>query len=143
MSRHVNEALNALISAVEQGRSDAYCLRRWSEFIRARDGHRCVLCHVMERLSAHHIARKCFLTIARFAPGNGITLCRECHAEPHAAFNGSPDMMRPMDAQGGENIDLMMSLYRALAEDAIERSQRRSDYYFLDDQVLNTFKRFQ
>ena len=143
MSKHTDEALDKLVRAVEGGRSNAYCLRLWSAFIRARDGYRCVLCHSTRRLSAHHIARKCFLQFAKFAPGNGITLCRKCHAEPHAIFNGKPDMRQPMDARGGENIDLMMDLYRALAEDASERNQCRNDYYFLNEQVLTTFKRFQ
>ena len=31
----------------------------------------------------------------------------------------------------------------ALADDAIQRNQRRSDYYFLSERVLRTFKRFQ
>lgn len=143
MSKSIDEALSTLVRAVEAGQSDAHCLRLWSVFVRTRDGHQCVLCHGTSQLAAHHIARKCFLNVARFAPGNGITLCRQCHTEPHAAFNGRPDMMQPMDAQGGENIDLMMCLYRALAEDAIRRSQRRYDYYFLSEQALTIFKRFQ
>src|SRR3546814_3528272 len=51
-------------------------LRRWSEFIRERDGHRCVDCHSRRRLSAHHICRKSFLAEPQFETGNGITLCR-------------------------------------------------------------------
>jgi hypothetical protein len=145
MSKHVDEALNRLAQAVRRRRSTTYCLGLWSAFVRARDGHRCVLCHGNgnRRLSAHHIARKCFLAAARLDAGNGITLCHQCHAGSHAAFNRRSDLAQPMDAQGGENIDLMTFLYRALAEDAIERNQRREDYYYLSQDVLRTFKRFQ
>jgi hypothetical protein len=48
-----------------------------------------------------------------------------------------------MDAQQGENIDLMMGFYHALVEDAIERNQRHYGYYYLSEQLLRTFKRFQ
>jgi hypothetical protein len=143
MSKNADEAFDRLTRAVNRGRSYSYCLSLWSEFVRTRDGHRCVLCHSKRRLVAHHIARKCFLPSAKFATGNGITLCRKCHAEPHAVFNGKPDMKEPMDVQGCENIDLMVSLYRALAEDARSRNQCRDNYYFLNDQILTTFKRFQ
>src|SRR5258708_7783410 len=108
MSKHADEALNKLICALSRGRSDGYCLSLWSAFVQTRDGDRCVLCDGAMHLSAHHIARKCFVSIARYDPGNGITLCRECHAAPHEAFNSRPDMSLPTDAQGGENIDLMM-----------------------------------
>jgi hypothetical protein len=139
----VDQALQKLMTAVESGRSKTYCLRRWSQFIRARDGHQCVLCHGTKGLSAHHIIRKSFLSFAQFSPGNGITLCSRCHAEPHEAFNGRPDLALPMDTQGGEGIDFAMGLFLALAEDAIERNQTRLEYYFLSDEVLAVFKRFQ
>ena len=65
-------------------------LRRWSEFIRERDGHRCVDCHSRRRLSAHHICRKSFLAEPQFETGNGITLCSACHREVHRGFNARP-----------------------------------------------------
>jgi hypothetical protein len=65
-------------------------LRRWSEFIRERDGHRCVDCHSRRRLSAHHICRKSFLAEPQFETGNGITLCGACHQEVHRGFNARP-----------------------------------------------------
>jgi hypothetical protein len=139
----LDQALARLHHAVDSGRSAKYCLRLWSKFVRLRDLGRCVVCDKGGRVVAHHIARKTFYTIARFLTGNGITLCVACHSEPHKAFNGRPDLDLPMDAEGGENIDMMMDFYRLLAEDAQTRGLTREDYYFLSDQVLDSFKKFQ
>lgn len=80
---------------------------------------------------------------ARYETGNGITLCSRCHREAHAGFNGRPDLNQPMDAEGGEKIELMMDLYGTLMSDAAERGILRDDYYFLSDNVLGRFKMFQ
>src|SRR5260221_918233 len=87
------------------------CLRRWSEFIRERDGHRCVDCHSRRRLSAHHICRKSFLAEPQFETSNGITLCSTCHREMHRGFNARPDLSLPVDSQGGEKFALMDQLH--------------------------------
>jgi len=92
---------------------------------------------------AHHIVRKSFLYYARFDTGNGISLCRVCHGLAHAGFNGMPDFTQPMNAQGGEKIDLMVELYGALVDDARKRGIEREDFYYLSGVVLDTFKRFQ
>ncbi len=94
------------------------CLRLWSAFVQARDGHRCVDCRRSRHLAAHHVCRKSFLPEARFQTGNGITLCRDCHREVHGGFNGRADLSLPMDAQGGEKIDTMERLYAVLRDDA-------------------------
>jgi hypothetical protein len=52
-------------------------------------------------------------------------------------------MSAPMDAQGGEKINGMERLYAILAIDAAEREILRDDFYFLSDEVLAAFKRFQ
>jgi hypothetical protein len=132
-----------LAAAVAAGKPALACLRLWSNFVRARDAHRCVDCHSPRRIAAHHICRKSFLPEAQFQTGNGITLCRECHREVHGGFNGRADLSMPMDAQGGEKIDTMERLYGALAEDARERGLLRDDFYFLSDSVLAKFKMFQ
>lgn len=137
------EKLARLRDAVIGGRSRATCLRRWSAFIRERDGHRCVECHSHEHLSAHHICRKSFLTGAQFQTGNGITLCRGCHRKVHEGFNRRPDLAMPADAQGGEKLALMERLYSTLLDDAVERGMLSEDLYFLSDEVLGTFKRMQ
>src|SRR5690349_8596450 len=93
----IEQGLSRLRRVVTTGRSLVTCLRLWSEFIRLRDGNRCVACHETKNLSAHHICRKSFFREARFLTGNGITLCRTCHKEVHAGFNGKPDMSLPMD----------------------------------------------
>lgn len=135
--------LRRLRAAMASGRSRVSRLRRWSEFIRERDGHRCVDCHSRERLSAHHICRKSFFGAAEFDTGNGITLCHACHKNVHIGFNGRPNLSQPVDAQGGEKLAFMERLYSILVDDAIERGMLREDFYFLGEEMLGAFKRMQ
>lgn len=140
---NLDAALRRLSNAVQRDRTPNYCHRLWSQFIRLRDLHRCVVCDSPQRVSAHHVLRKSFLTQARYETGNGITLCHSCHAEMHSAFNARPDLELPMDAQGGENIERMIELLGYLVSDAQERGMLCDQYYFLSDQYLNTCKNFQ
>lgn len=142
-TNQITTALYKLRAAVANGASLSYCLRLWSQFIRLRDGQRCVVCHSKNNLSAHHIVRKSFLPEARLQTGNGITLCKICHKEPHKAFNQRPDLDLPMDAQGGENIDLLTRFFGALISDAKRRNMLNDEYYYLSDEVLMKFKAFQ
>jgi hypothetical protein len=135
--------LGKLHAALAAGLSRERCLRLWSEFIRERDGHRCVDCHSPSRLSAHHICRKSLLTAGEFQTGNGITLCTSCHREMHEGFNGRPDLGLPVDAQDGEKLDKMERLYSILTDDAVERGLMREEFYFLSDEVITCFKRMQ
>lgn len=135
--------LGKLEAALAAGLSRERCLRLWSEFIRERDGHRCVDCHSRHRLSAHHICRKSLLKRAEFQTGNGITLCSSCHREMHQGFNGRPNLNLPVDAQNGEKLHLMERLYCILTDDAVERNLMREEFYFLSDEVLMRFKRMQ
>lgn len=139
----IASTLMALHDAIQHRRSRVSCLRRWSDFIRARDAHRCVDCHETKRLSAHHICRKSFLPAAQFQTGNGITLCRDCHRDTHLGFNGRPDLSLPVDAQGGEKLDRMERLYSILVDDAVERGMMCDEYYYLSDDVLEAFRRMQ
>jgi hypothetical protein len=139
----VDLALERFLTAIEGNRSLRYCLRRWSEFIRVRDGLRCVVCHETSGLSAHHIIRKSFIPQMQLEFGNGITLCRSCHREPHEAFNRRPDLTLPMDYEGGDSTDLVAALFNALSEDAKTRRLLCDEYYYLSDSALRTFKRFQ
>jgi len=139
----VDLALERFLTAIEGNRSLRYCLRRWSEFIRVRDGLRCVVCHETSGLSAHHIIRKSFIPEMQLEFGNGITLCRSCHGERHEAFNRGPDLTLPMDYEGGDNTDLVAALFNALSEDAKMRGPLCDEYYYLSDSALRTFKRFQ
>ncbi|MEX0737741.1 MAG: HNH endonuclease signature motif containing protein [Pseudohongiella sp.] len=140
----LDEALIRLETAVSSGRrSPGYCHRLWSQFIRARDLYSCVVCDSPKQVAAHHILRKSFLIAAKYEIGNGITLCQPCHAEMHMAYNGKPDLGKPMDAEGGENIERMIDLLGYLASDASDRGILCDKYYHLSDQYLNTCKRFQ
>lgn len=136
-------ALARLHRALVNGCSLVSRLRRWSEFIRLRDGLRCVDCHSSEHLSAHHICRKSFMPGAQFETGNGITLCRACHRKVHQGYNGRADLALPVDAQGAEKLPLMERFYSILLDDAIERGLLREDFYFLGDEVLATFRKMQ
>lgn len=139
----ITAKLAKLQAALADGLSRQRCLRRWSEFIRERDGHRCVDCHSRRRLSAHHICRKSFLAEPQFETGNGITLCSTCHREVHRGFNARPDLSLPVDAQGGEKLASMERLYSILTDDAVERGLMRDEFYFLSDELLASFKRMQ
>lgn len=140
----LDSVLLKLESAVSQRRSQDYCLRLWSDFIRLRDNRTCVLCgHRRGRRAAHHIVRKSFWAHLQFQPGNGITLCRRCHKEPHAGFNRRPDLHLPMDAEGGEKIDLLTGLLHALIIDAERRGMLKERYYHFDDRALQAFKKLQ
>jgi len=139
----VEAAFERLHRAMIGGASEQYCLRRWSEFVRLRDGNRCVDCHSHRRLSAHHICRKSLIAAAQFETGNGITLCSRCHRETHEGFNGRPDLAQPVDTQGGEKLQKMERLYSILTDDAVERELIREEFYFLSDQTLASFKRMQ
>ncbi len=141
--QELESALKTLYSAIEKNRSKKYCLGCWSRFIRIRDCNRCVACHETSDLAAHHVVRKIFLKQASLYTGNGITLCPTCHKEPHAGFNRRPNFQMPMDAEGGEKLDLMTSYFWLLKTDAIERGILRDDFYFLCDRTLQTFKKFQ
>jgi len=139
----ISTKLVKLTAALAADLSHQRCLRLWSEFIRKRDGHRCVDCHSRLRLSAHHICRKSLLKSAEFQTGNGITLCSSCHGQIHQGFNGRPDLGLPVDAQNGEKLRTMERLYSILTDDAVERGLMREEFYFLSDEVLMCFKRMQ
>ena len=135
--------LRMLQAALANGASPKQRLHRWSEFIRERDGHRCVDCHATRGLSAHHICRKSLLPVAQFETGNGITLCGACHRAVHEGFNQRPDLEQPIDAQGGEKLEKMERLFSILTDDAVERALTVPDFYHLSADVLATLKQIQ
>ena len=139
----LNTLYDRLRKAVVNRRSNTYCLRLWSQFIRERDGNRCVICKSKKRLSAHHVIRKSLWKSLRFMTGNGITLCHICHKDPHTGFNGRPDLNLPMDAQGGEKIDLFTGYLGALVIDSNARSLFNEHFYYFSDGALNAFKKIQ
>lgn len=132
-----------LNNAIVKERSNIYCLRLWSQFIRERDGNRCVICNSKKKLSAHHVIRKSLWKNLRYETGNGITLCRVCHKDPHVGFNGRPDLSLPMDAEGGEKIDLLTGYLGALVSDSRYRGLYQERYYYFSDSALNAFKEMQ
>jgi hypothetical protein len=140
---YVREAAVRLSRAIERNSSVVTCLRHWSALVRIRDGNRCVVCKATRKLSSHHICRKSFLRMAQLESGNGITLCIDCHKEVHEGFNGRADLQEPMDAQGGEKIEIMTGLFGSLVDDARERNLLCDEFYYLSDPVLATFKLFQ
>ncbi|WLA83229.1 HNH endonuclease [Bradyrhizobium elkanii] len=139
----IEAKLERLQDALHRGRRRDGCLPLWSDFIRERDGHRCVDCHSRIRLSAHHICRKSFLRAAKLQTGNGITLCHDCHKEMHRGFNARPDLSLPVDNQGGEKLAAAERLFSILTDDAVERNLMKDDFYFLSDKVLGSLKRMQ
>lgn len=141
--RELEASLTAFEQACARKGSRTTCLRLWSRFIRARDGYRCVLCQSNRHVNAHHIARKCAISIAEFDTGNGISLCRECHRQIHAAWNGRPRPNEPLNARDGDDQDVMAELFHALYESAKACGLDIDRYYRLSDSVLNLFKSYQ
>ena len=129
--------------AVSNGRSTKWCLALWSRFVRARDEHRCVNCGATNTIQAHHIFRRTVLAEACFEPGNGITLCNECHLKAHKIFNGRPARGEPLNARGGDDQDEIAHLYGLLAEDADARELPHDEFYYISDRVLERFAAWQ
>jgi hypothetical protein len=126
----------ALSAAIEKGCSDRWLLRQWSHFIRTRDGFRCLCCGTKDGVQAHHIIRKILFPWSAFDLGNGITLCRPCHARVHAQFNGRPDMSLPLGAEQGDDQDEWAFLFGLLREDASNRGLDEDEFYFLHDLLI-------
>ncbi len=135
--------LSKLQKAVSAGLSRSYCLSIWSDFVRYRDGQRCVDCHATNGLAAHHIFRKVIASPAQFDPGNGITLCRQCHKDCHKGFNRRPDLSLPIDAESGEKLEVMERLYCILYQDSIERDLASEPLYSLSAVVISMLKKMQ
>lgn len=55
----------------------------WKRHVLERDGHRCRECGAEYDLHVHHILSWSEFPRFRVDPDNGITLCRECHADQH------------------------------------------------------------
>lgn len=118
-------------------------MRVWSRFIRLRDANRCVICGSAEGLNAHHVVRKATFRRSMYETGNGITLCGDCHREPHRVFNRRPDLTLPLNAEGGDDTDVSAAIYRTLYEDGVARGLDLDANYFISDQLLASFARFQ
>ena len=132
-----------LYRAIDNNRSDRWCLALWSRFIRARDTHQCVVCNSDDRVQAHHIFRRTLLSQARYELGNGITLCYECHKVAHEGFNGRPDMTLPIGAQGGDDQDEISFYYRKLLESSEALDLDHDEFFTLSDGILRFFVRVQ
>jgi hypothetical protein len=66
-----------------------YCREIWLEYIKQRDGNKCVICGKESRLNSHHIiTAKCSKT--RFEIDCGITLCALHHQLGISSAHGSP-----------------------------------------------------
>jgi hypothetical protein len=136
-------SLRRLQRALRNNRSVDHCHKLWSRVIRGRDDDSCVVCGSPDGVEAHHIVRKTFFPGLRFETGNGITLCAKCHRAAHRGFNGRPDLSLPMDAQGGERIELITALFGHLVSAARHHRLITDDYYHLSDRALSVFREFQ
>jgi hypothetical protein len=52
-------------------------------------------------------------------------------------------MKLPMDAEGGDDNDLITEYFSILVEDAKHRHMLCDEFYFISDDALRVFKRFQ
>lgn len=69
--------------------------RQWRTAILERDGRLCQFCAAKKNLTAHHIIPAAAAPDLRYAPLNGITLCRACH--------------RALDRAMGDHLDTACS----------------------------------
>lgn len=127
----------ALENAIERGRSVRWQLRLWSRLVKARDGGRCVNCEATTGIQAHHIIRKIRLPAGALDPGNGITLCRDCHRWIHARYNRKPDLTKPMSAAQGDDQDEWAFLFGRLVEDAGANGLAEDEFYYVSDETLH------
>jgi hypothetical protein len=133
---HVRGRKAALEAAIAKGRSRAWILRLWSRFIRARDNFQCLCCEATDGIQAHHIIRKVTFPESAFDLGNGVTMCRACHARVHAEFNGRPDMSLPLGAEQGDDQDEWAFLFGLLYDDAFRRGLDEDEFYYLGDPAV-------
>lgn len=126
-----------LTAAVERQCSPAWILRLWSRFIRERDSYRCVSCESVQGIQAHHIVRKTLYPWGAVETGNGITLCRECHARVHEKSNSRADLSLPLGE--GDDQDEWAFLFGLLLDDAKRRGLDQDEFYFLEDHMLKFF----
>lgn len=133
---NIENRQQALENSVERGRSRQWQLQLWSRLIRARDGNRCVNCSSTERIQAHHVIRKALLPAGALDPGNGVTLCGDCHRKIHAEFNRKPDPNLPMGAEQGDDQNEWSYLFGLLMDDATSRGLSQPEFYHLNDSVL-------
>ena len=138
----VDRARAKLEAAITNGRSHASCLQLWSEFVRVRDG-RCLNCDSMMAIQAHHVFRKVVHPSGSLESGNGITLCLRCHKEIHSTFNRRPIPGTPLNAQGGDDQDEMSFLFGLLMDDANARRMDHNRYYYISDEMLQMFVKYQ
>ena len=66
-----------------------YCKEIWSEYVKERDNHQCVMCSNKTYLNSHHIiTSKCLST--KYTLECGITLCSKCHSMGKISAHSTP-----------------------------------------------------
>lgn len=66
-----------------------YCDEIWSELVRTRDNHECVICKESKYIQAHHLITRKYLQ-TRFNINCGISLCSGCHSFRLVSAHNSP-----------------------------------------------------
>jgi hypothetical protein len=66
-----------------------YCLEIWSELVKQRDGHKCVICGVIKYVQSHHIITRMYAP-TRYDPNCGLSLCAKHHEFGLASAARSP-----------------------------------------------------
>jgi hypothetical protein len=127
--------MHALIIAIERNRSTKWILRLWSQFIKERDGYRCLCCESTEAIQAHHIIRRTLYPSAAFETGNGVTLCKACHKRVHEKSNGRAQLSQPLGE--GDDQDEWAFLFGLLLDDAKQRGVSQDEFYFLADHIVH------
>lgn len=61
--------------------------KMWSSDVKKRDSKKCILCGSKKELEAHHIFGISQYPYLITEINNGITLCKECHAQYHEEYD--------------------------------------------------------
>lgn len=142
--QRIEHHLEKLNKSIVENRSKYTTTRIWSEYVKIRDGNKCLKCFSRQKIEAHHIFRKCFQEQAKFYTGNGISLCKECHKEIHKKFNRKP-ISEIMNADGGDDPDYITENFFYLFRDAkkIFNTQEIDRYYRIEEELLEKSKYYQ
>lgn len=139
----LDSMLQNLDSSVQKNDNSSKSLSIWAAFVKYRDGYKCLRCGNKKQLESHHIFRKCFMPEAMFDPGNGITLCKLCHREMHRVFNRRPSSSNFMNAEGGDDADIITENLYILLKEAKINEIDLDKYYGFSEEVLIKSEHFQ
>lgn len=84
----LNQVWNPNLTDEERAGNRGGKITTWAKAVKTRDDFICQVCGSMEKLVAHHLNGYKNNPDARYDVENGVTMCRDCHADFHVNFMG-------------------------------------------------------